>query len=576
MAWLDRVRGRIRGLFGGGGTLGLELGTQAVAAVELDDHAPPEITAFGASPHPGQRGEELGLWLRRWIPTVGASTRTAHAALVEGDLYHFLLRLPEMTEEERGPAVRRELRQQVSVPIDRLAYTHEAVGTEVEDGTVRQVVLAAAAERRHVENAVGALEAAGLQPGLVTTVPLALVRAAEHMVPTPGGMAMAYLAPGRSFLVVFQDGVVEMVREFSLHGDLEMKERDQIIEELTAELRRSFLYFGQRARGASIERLILCGTLPQLRDLTGPLIESLNVEVELYDAADAADLSRLGDGAVTFRSIQPALAVALGAASLPENRWNLLSEEAVREPRRRALSFAGAAAAGVVLLLLMAWYGISYLRVMSREGRLDELQSTIAETQVELEEARATQRNRQQFQQRRSLLEYRTMEPPLLAAAMQSISHLVPDQMVFRQIQWQRRFGEEGRPYWDARIDGLVLADTRARSQAIFARFYRRLRQEPEVQDVDVVGSLSIGAEDARRDPLAERREELSRVSEASRRRREQEAREAADRDPLSEAPELQPTETSVGFTISVKLKTVEGGSAGEGSGNEATDGGRS
>lgn len=547
---------RLREIFGGGKRLGLELGTGAGAAVEVDDEAH-RVTAFGASPHPGHRGKELGLWLRRWVPTIGATSRNAHAAILDGEMYHFIMRLPPMTAAERRPAVRREIRQQVSTPIEQLAWAHHDVGTVTEDGAPRQVVLVGVARRQVVDDAVDGLRAADLEPTLVTTVPMALTRAARLLPPQPGGVAVAYLAAGRSFLIVFQDGALELVREFSLHGEVQMKDRDELAEELSAEVRRSFLYFGQRARGAKVDRLVMCGTLPQLRELTGPLVDSLGVDVELYDSAAELDLTELGDGAATYRSIQPALAVALGAAALPEDQCNLLPEEVAGEPRRRALRVAGLAAAAVIVVLLAGWYAFSSLRVATRESRLESLESDIAGLRVELEQARSTRRDREQHRMRQLLLQYRTQEPPLLASTLQSVSRLVADEMVFRRIDWERRLGPEGEPYWNARVEGLVLGPGRAQSQQIFTQFFERLKAAPTVESVEVVGGLAIGTEDNRRDPLQERREALQGTERtALRRLAEEEGRGVAT--PLDSLPLVEPNATSVSFTVLVKLRTVE------------------
>lgn len=544
---------RFRELIGGGRRLGIELGSNAAAAVEVGDD-PPKLTAFGASPHPGHSGKELGLWLRRWLPSLDTSASTAHVALVEGEIHHLLVRLPEMEHGQRTPAVRRELRQNVSVPVERLRFAHHAVGTVVEEGVRKDVVLVAAADRSTVHAAETGIRAAGLQPGTITTAPAAMVRAAELMPPSPGGLAMAYLAAGRCYLLVFQDGVVEMVREFSLRGDVEMKGRERITEELSAELRRSFLYFGQRARGASVDRVVLCGTLPQLRELTGPLEERLGVSVELYDSSEEVEIAGDGDGASTYRSIQPALAVALGAGSLSGQRWNLLSEEVVQEPRLRALRAAGFGVAALILLLIGLWFVFATIRATTRQARLDRLQAQVSETRVELEQARAVRRARDRHRLRQALLEYRVLEPPLLSSAMQSLSRLVPGEMVFQRVDWRRVLGDDGQPYWNGTISGLVLGDSRGRSQAVFTRFVSALGAEPEVEGVELLGALVIGAEEARENRLEDRRA----VGRAGAERRDLDVRATSlTAEDLRERAELEPTETSVGFTLSVKLKTV-------------------
>jgi hypothetical protein len=77
-----------------------------------------------------------------------------------------------------------------------------------------------------------------------------------------------------------------------------------LAERLATELRRSSLYLKQYC-DREVSQLLLCGDMPEIRSLTAPLIELLNIEVETLDTLEGIDTTTLPDGfgnrAATFR-----------------------------------------------------------------------------------------------------------------------------------------------------------------------------------------------------------------------------------------------------------------------------------
>ena len=565
-------------------TVGVEIG-DTVAAVEVRGD-PPHVTGFGDEAQVGYRGSELGIWLRRWLPTTGTTSERVHVAISDGALAHYLVPMPEMSDRERDLAVGAEVRKRSTVPAGHVLQSHSAVGTVEEDGVRKQQVLVAVADRGAVQAAVTAVKAAGLEPELVTTVPAALANAARLLPASSAGTAIAYLSARRSYVVVQRGGTIELVRDFALQGDIETVELAEMVEAIAEELRRSFLYFGQRGRGAKIEQLVLAGPLPHLRDLTGPLMEALGVDVELFDAADRCELEGLGERGANFRQAQPKLAAALGAAALPRERQNLLSRDEAAASDRRLYSIAGAGVAGVLLLGLVAWGLIALLMGTWRGARLDELQQEVATLNQQVAEARATEAARAEHRRRRALLEHQAQESGLVGALLQRLGRQVPDEMVFERIEWFRALGAEGEPHWTAQVEGLVLGGTRTESQAVFSRFFNLLASDPIVHDVRLVEPLVIGAQEARPpNPIAgavqesfSRRRGLSTGSSSVRGAEEgrpvigselfedtpSSIRETplvtVQRTSLDDLPPFEPTTTSVGFKMAIELLTVATG----------------
>ena len=122
-----------------------------------------------------------------------------------------------------------------------------------------------------------------------------------------------------------------------------------------------------RRQGVRVDRLLLCGSAPNLRMLAAPLIEELDVEVETLD----------GVGGIQGHDADPetwaGFQLAAAAAVAPEEAG--IVEGLSRPVLTPVRIFAGAAAAAVVILLvLLFWpardaYGAARLRDYAQENR---------------------------------------------------------------------------------------------------------------------------------------------------------------------------------------------------------------
>ena len=124
---------------------------------------------------------------------------------------------------------------------------------------------------------------------------------------------------------------------------------------LAPELRHGLNLVRQQS-GRTVDRVVTCGDLPDLRSLTMPLIEELDLEVETLDSLDGLDVSvavadQIGDQAQAVR-----LAIAAGTGRTEATRGTFLSR-----------SVMGAAA--VLLVAVLAWTVMRLVTI--REGRTD-------------------------------------------------------------------------------------------------------------------------------------------------------------------------------------------------------------
>jgi len=486
MSLMDRLRGF------GRGSLGVELG-RTVAAAQIKGDRHPEIQAAGQSAHAGFEGAELGEWLRKWLDTIDSSAKSAHTVLVDEEVYHYLVTMPEMSDSDRHLAAGAEVRKLSPVPAGQLAYSHVGVGAVQEDGVAKERVLISAVDRAAVNNARSVVEAAGLTADVVTTVPAALVKANELLPPSAGGTAMAYLSAGRSYLVVFQDGVVELVRDFVLRSDDRDFDPQAMTELITSELRRSFLYFGQRAQGATVDRLVLTGPMANMSDVAARLREGLGIAVELFDGSGQVDLG------TTDSFDQPALAVSLGAATMAANAGgSLIAPEELNENRARRAISSGAWVAAAILVVLLGLALLAFLNGTVAQRQLSAIQARIAERQPEIRAAQGRSRERLNHAVRAQLLEQRALESTLVGAMLQRIGQRVPEQLALETMSLRPVAGPAGSSYWDIELGGLVFGATRSESQAVFSRFYALLESDPLVDAAHLTESLQVGDASAR------------------------------------------------------------------------------
>ena len=135
----------------------------------------------------------------------------------------------------------------------------------------------------------------------------------------------------------------------SFLGPGSVRPREELAARLAGELRLAFLYVKQ-FREDDVSQLLICGDMPEIRSLTAPLIERVNMEVETLDSLDGIDTEHLPEPADQFLDQVSSLRVASSVAAAPPP-INLLPDA-----RERHLGSTGriAAVVGVAAALALA------------------------------------------------------------------------------------------------------------------------------------------------------------------------------------------------------------------------------
>lgn len=176
---------------------------------------------------------------------------------------------------------------------------------------------------------------------------LALVAASRPRPDSGATVAWAVLNTHGVAIAIVRDNTLLFSRAFdwSYRPDVggskaQLLQRYTLISHLAPELQRGFEQVRQE-HGAAVETIVICGDLPELRSLTMPLIEELDMEVETLDSTDGL---RAGGAVVaeSFDQVAPAIRLATAAAVAGASRRAWLGSIAVRS----AAALVAAAALG--------------------------------------------------------------------------------------------------------------------------------------------------------------------------------------------------------------------------------------
>jgi hypothetical protein len=213
----------------------------------------------------------------------------------------------------------------------------------------------------------------------------ALARLRRPAVP---GEVHAYVSLGVSMsaLVIVSNGFLLYARELgwgyapSLVGPPTPRSREDLALRLAGELRRSFLYVKQYWE-EDVSQLLLCGDMPEIRSLTAPLIERLNIEVETLDSLDGIDTARLPEPAGQFVDQAASMRTASAVAVEPPP-VNLLPLEVVatRANHMGQILFTIGTAAAITFGAFL--YEAAVTRAAAVERQVAVLQSQLARVQA--------------------------------------------------------------------------------------------------------------------------------------------------------------------------------------------------
>jgi len=372
--------------------------------------------------------EERRLAPRAWVTIWGLRT------------VQQFLRLPPAKPEDLEALAIREARKDVA-PLETggvPASVSVAVGAEVQVGSQRrrEVSIVAVAGDEVTRRIQPFVDAGFVVEGVLTpALALATVaRADREASPEP---AAAYVALGTraTCVAIIRRGIVLFAREMPWGHDADWSAQGQeaLHARLAAEIKRSVLYFKQTFR-ASVEQLVLCGDVPNLRVLTTPLGAELQIPVKTLDSLVGIDAEHVPEPAEEFRSAVAGLRLVIttGADVRPPANLlpaSILSARVARLQRRRV-----AAATAASLMLTLGAYALAHRSAAGYAAQVRPLETQLATIEPEARRLDELRRATALAAVRQAALGAFASQGPRLARIAEALSASVPDDVVLTGV----------------------------------------------------------------------------------------------------------------------------------------------
>jgi hypothetical protein len=326
---------------------GIELSPLACRIVVLDgDDSETQVRSYAVVPIDAAETASRLAALRRYdVAVVVWGVSSDHRQVIVGEAPYERMRA-EALDAARAAGVR----------VDGMAADIAPVGS-ADSG--RQPVSLTLAESNDLAAEIRPLLEAGLRVTTVVTPAAALASLARtRRTFTAPGAIEAYVALEETATAValVRDGVLLGACAlswgyFESAATRQLRQRDDVARRLAGDLRAFFSNAG--APSGSVRQLLVCGGMPELRSMTVPLMEHLDLEVEALDSLLGIDAQSLPDAADDFRERAPELRLAWAAAADRTPSINLRRRR--RRPITRQTVVRAAVAAGVLVGLAIGW-----------------------------------------------------------------------------------------------------------------------------------------------------------------------------------------------------------------------------
>ena len=208
-------------------------------------------------------------------------------------------------------------------------------------------------------------------------------------------------------------------------------DRELLADRLSAELRRSFLYLKQYWE-QDVSQVLLCGDMPEIRSLTAPLIDRLNIEVETLDTLDGIDTATLPDRFCRARADASIGVVDCGRAASGEfaaRRSDGDPDEQDGTAHRRA---------GYPPLPLRSARFCTGRRTWMRidaERQLDAVRREMSSLQAQVVAANAAGAGDESESARRAALDALDAQGPAMARVLEAVGNAAPQSVTLRSLR---------------------------------------------------------------------------------------------------------------------------------------------
>lgn len=282
-----------------GGLLGIEVSSDGVAVVEMDDSPQGPVVRhchlLSAEAETADAFDQLT-----------ASRLPCNWVLSSEQYSLLLLEAPKVAPEEMHEAVRWQIKDLINFPADQAVL--DIFDLPEAGSRSRHMIYAVAAQRKHIEAIRAQSRAARLKLSSIDIGELALRNIALLLPADERGLAIVRIQQGQGSLVLIRQGQLYLSRQFELPyqaGVDESLPEDNLI----LELQRSLDYYERQMAQAPPARILLCGDNIRPEKITDSIRSSLPAQVECLQLATLLQADESFDEALLQRCVG-----AIGAA----------------------------------------------------------------------------------------------------------------------------------------------------------------------------------------------------------------------------------------------------------------------
>ncbi|MDH4230479.1 MAG: pilus assembly protein PilM [Nitrospirota bacterium] len=342
-------------LFGGKGSIGLDIGSSYIKAVKLKEaKGGYELELFNVHPLPpelivdGSIIDSLRLVdsLKEMITTAGIKAKNAVIS-ISGHSSVIIKRisLPEMTEEELSESIKFEAEQYVPFDIEDVNLDFQIIGPKDEPGQMDVILVAV--KKDIINEYINVVREAGLNPIIVDIDSFALenMYGTNYEVELDRNIALLNIGASTINMSILKGGISVFTRDSSLGSNLhtealqrefnlsyENAERlkrgesvenvspedakgviESASEEILNEIIRSFDYYRSTTVHEDISEVILSGGCALIGNFAAMIAERSGVETRIADPFKNIKIPKKFDMS-GIEEIAPIMAVAVGLA----------------------------------------------------------------------------------------------------------------------------------------------------------------------------------------------------------------------------------------------------------------------
>ena len=409
--------------------VGLDVGTNAVRAVEIELGAPSVIRRMGQVGLPVGAVVDVevadvsavSIALRELWAQAGFTSRQVRVGMSSARVIVRTLQMPRLSHDELMSTIRLQLDDYVPLPAEETVFDIRTMdGSEPSSETVH--LLLAATHQDAVQPLLLALRGADLKVAAVDVIPAALALALTHAEPEQDESVDVVLSIGAGTVVVVAArageplfsrtltnasgrltteriasrlGIAELEAErYKRLGVTEdpasavaIRTSQESVDELIAEVQASLAFYAEQPGSRHVRRLLVTGGGSQLPGVTIALSDALGIDVEHADPFAHVRFGNTGFEPADLPFLAPYMAAALGVAlgqARPKDRRIDLTPVARRPARalgaRRLLVSAGA-------VILVGAAGALYVRtgseITGEHDKLATLNAQLADLQTQ-------------------------------------------------------------------------------------------------------------------------------------------------------------------------------------------------